>query len=73
MQGKKKFTKSETARIKSLLRAKANASRADQKNTRAKIRNIGFYITDFDQSFSGFTVGDFEDLIKQKMIIIVDG
>ena len=73
MQGKKKFTKHEAARIKALLREKANASRADQKNIRVKIRNIGFYITDFDQSFSGFTLRDFEDLIKQKMIIIVDG
>lgn len=71
MPTKKKYTKQEATLIRALLREKARAVRNEQKGIRAKLRRLGFYITDFDQSYSGFTVGDFEALIKKGMIIIV--
>ncbi len=70
MPMKKKYTKQEAAQIRTLLREKARATREEQKGIRAKLRRLGFYITDFDQSFSGFTASDFEGLIKSGIIII---
>lgn len=70
MQGKNIFTASEAEIIKSLLRQKSRASRPEQKKIRAKMRDIGFFISDFDQSQAGFTVIDFENLIKAKRVII---
>lgn len=72
MPVKKKYTKQEVATIRTLLREKARASRSEQKGIRAKLRTLGFYITDFDQSYSGFTVSDFDKLL-QKGIIIING
>jgi len=73
MPAKKRFTKKEAREIRSLLREKAAASSIKQKNIRAKLRRLSFYITDFDRSYSGFTVSDFESLIARGMIIIIDG
>jgi hypothetical protein len=39
---------------------------------RSELRKLGFYITDFDQSQSGFSAMDFDVLIKSKQIIIID-
>jgi hypothetical protein len=72
MQGKNVFTPAEVEIIENLLRAKARATRSEQKKIRSKMRDLKFYITDFDQSQAGFTVIDFENLIKSKRIIISD-
>jgi len=72
MTTKKRFTKREVREIRSLLREKATASSIKQKNIRAKLRRMGFYITNFDQSYAGFTASDFESLIRRRMIIIID-
>lgn len=72
MQGKNIFTSLEAEMIRNLLREKSLASRSEQKKIRAKLRDLEFYITDFDQSQSGFTVIDFENLIKNKIIVISD-
>ena len=73
MPAKRRFTQKEAKQIKSLLREKARASSNEQKSIRARLRRMGFYITNFDQSYSGFTAGDFESLVKRGMIIIIDG
>ncbi len=70
MQGKNIFTSSEAETIKYLLRQKSRASRSEQKGIRAKLRNLQFYITDFDNSQSGFTAEDFENLIRTNRITI---
>ena len=72
MQGKNTFTSSEAEMIRNLLRAKSLASRSEQKKIRSKLRDLEFYITDFDKSQSGFTEIEFENLIKNKIIIISD-
>ena len=70
--GKTEFSKHEADRIRDLLRQKVNATRNEQKSIRANIRNIGFYITDFDYSFSGFTEYDFDDLVRSGDITILE-
>ena len=71
MKGKKTFTKSEANKIIHLLGLKVNSERNKQKTIRDKIRRIGFYITDFDQTYSGFTKRDFNVLIKKNIIKII--
>jgi DNA polymerase/3'-5' exonuclease PolX len=72
VKGKRKFTKDEAERIQSLLRKKCRAARAQQKSIRGKLRRMRFYITDWDDSYSGFTPADFDHLVKSRQIIIVD-
>ena len=72
MSGKKIFTSEEVKIIKILLRQKAQATKSEQKKVRAKMRDLKFYITDFDKSQTGFTVIDFENLIKNKRITVSD-
>ena len=72
MQGKNIFTSIEAEVIKNLLRQKPRASKSEQKKIRGKMRDLKFYITDFDRSQAGFTVIDFENLIKTKRIIITN-
>jgi hypothetical protein len=70
MPGKRVFSASEASQIKELLRQKANVGREAQKPIRRRMRELHFYITDFDQSYSGFTVADFDRLVKDKRITI---
>jgi hypothetical protein len=72
MQGRNRFTQSEADQIRDLLRQKAGAYRSEQKSIRGKLRRLGFYITDFDNSQEGFSVADFEDLVRRSLIAIVD-
>lgn len=71
MKGKKKFTKNESRIILDLLKNKEHSSRNEQKIIRDKIRKIGFYITDFDQTYQGFTKKDFEQLLTLEKIRII--
>lgn len=70
MKGKTHFTKTEVDRIRELLRAKSHASRAEQKVLRQKIRDTGFFISDFGSSC--FSVIEFENLIKTGSIKIAE-
>ena len=63
MRGRREFTQHEADRIRELLRKKVRADREEQKKIRRRIRGIGFYISDFDGTFSGFGVNDFEQLV----------
>jgi len=71
MKGKNNFTKIESKLIKDLLELKNESSRDKQKIIRDKIRKIGFYITDFDETYQGFTKEQFESLIKIGKIKII--
>ena len=55
MKSKTQFTQNEAAEIRRLLRLKVSADHGTQKQLRAKIREIGFYISDFDRSKQGLT------------------
>lgn len=70
MQRKTTFTSAEAEALRSLIRQKCNADRNTQKSIRNKMRNKGFYISDFTTNLNGFTVEDFETLIKDKQIMI---
>ena len=70
MQRKTTFTSAEAETIRALIRQKCNADRSTQKSVRDKMRNLGFYISDFTSNLDGFTVEDFEALIKDKQIMI---
>jgi len=70
MKGKTEFTEFEANQIIKLINQKLNASRNEQKNIRNKIRSFNFYFSDFS-SKKGYTVQDFEDLIKSGEIRIV--
>jgi hypothetical protein len=49
------------------------ANRSRQKTLRARMRAIGFYITDFVTDQRGFVVSDFDDLIRRGVIVVDDG
>ncbi len=70
MKGKTTFSSAEAEALKSLIRQKCDADRDTQKSIRNKMRNIGFYISDFTTNLNGFTVEDFEALINDQQIMI---
>lgn len=70
MKGKTAFTESEINQIKKLINQKLLASSNEQKTIRNKIRIFGFYFSDFS-SKKGYTVHDFDHLIKMGEIKIV--
>lgn len=69
---KKTFTKAEVETIRDLLRRKSRAGRTEQKSIRSQIRRIGFKISDYDTSGRGFTVKDFDLLVKRGYITIMN-
>jgi len=68
MAHKKIFKRKEIAEIRELLKEKVRSSRAKKKVVRAKIRKIGFYISDFRNTNGEFTVNDLNLLIRKKII-----
>lgn len=72
MKGRKAFSSIEINKIKELLRVKATSNRNQQKYIRGQMRYIGFYISDFTNSKTGFSVNDLDELIRLGGIIITD-
>ena len=70
MKGKREFTEFEANQIRKLIKEKLIASKNEQKKIRNKIRSFGFYFSDFSNK-KGYTVQDFDNLIRKKEIIIV--
>lgn len=70
MQGKSTFTKQEAQTLRNLIVNKVRSDRNKQKQLRDKMRALGFYITDFDKSNKGFSIEDFERLVKQGKVNI---
>ena len=58
---KKHFTETEIGLLRRLFQEKETANSSKQKNIRAKMRKIGFYITDYDDKMN---LSDFEMLVK---------
>lgn len=62
--GRRQFSKEDVDRIRTIL-----SKRPRTKATRDKLRNIGFYISDFSGA-SPFTVADFDRLVVRKEIVV---
>jgi hypothetical protein len=56
MAGRMSFTRDETEQLRSLLRELRRADRDRQKTIRARMRRMGFYITDLDELISRGTI-----------------
>ncbi len=69
MKGKSIFTKNEINKLRRLIQDKINSTRDEQKLIRQEMRNIGFYISDFN--ITNLQPEDFEELIEIKRIIII--
>lgn len=70
MKGKSVFTESEASRLRKLIAERARTSDQSKKKTiRAKMRAIGFYISDW--GINGCQPEDFEDLIRTGRIRII--
>ena len=61
MKGKSQFTKEEAREIETLIELKLQSDSVAQKGIRKKIRQLGFYSTDFDLR-GGYTVADFRSV-----------
>jgi|SRR6185312_3102790 len=73
MKGQNTFTSLQVQTIKKLISEKVAATPDKQKGIRGKIRNIGFHYSDFSSKKDGYTVADFEALIRSGQIKISDG
>ena len=62
-KGKRTFTKTEVEEIKNLIRKKLEANPTKQKGIRQKMRDIGFYYSDFDSNGHRYDIKGFEYLI----------
>ena len=73
MKGQNTFTTSQIDDIKKLIADKVKATPDKQKGIRGKIRNLGFHYSDFSSKKDGYTVADFENLIRSGQIKVVGG
>jgi hypoxanthine-DNA glycosylase len=72
MSRKNTFTATEIDEIKRLINKKVVASKDEQKRIRDRIRDIGFYFSDYS-SKKGYTVADLDELIRNGAIKVVGG
>jgi hypothetical protein len=70
--GRSSFNPAEVDELRRLLREKQTADRSRQKALRARMRRIGFYISDFASDYKGFVVSDLDELIRRGTITVVD-
>jgi hypothetical protein len=73
MKGQNTFTTSQIDEIKRLIADKVEATPYKQKGIRAKIRKLGFHYSDFSSKKDGYTVADFEALIRSGQIKVIGG
>lgn len=73
MKGRTTFTRQEAAELRRLIREKQTADRTRQKTLRARMRAMGFYVTDFATDQRGFVVSDFDDLVARGVIVVDSG
>jgi len=69
--GKIIFTKSDAQKIRALIIQKCNADSVEQKGILAKIRRLGFSYADFGVPKPGYTVDDFNRLVRSKRIQVI--
>jgi hypothetical protein len=69
MKGKTQFTEEEIKTLKYLISEKVISSPLQQKRIRDKIRQIGFFYSDFSNSKHGYTCQDLDELIKSGQVV----
>ena len=69
-QGRSTFTPSELDQIRRLVREKQVADRDRQKSIRARLRAMGFRISDF-ADYPGFVESDLDDLIAPVQLRLI--
>ena len=70
MKGRDRFTRAAAKEIRRLLSRLRLAERQEQKTIRARLRRMGFHISDFAGDQSGFTRSDFDDLVQRGVLTI---
>ena len=70
--GRLQFAQSEIDELRGLLSELRRADPTRQKTIRSKMRRIGFYITDVSHDGDGFTLSDFDALVRRGTITIGD-
>jgi hypothetical protein len=70
VKGRTEFTGATADRIRVLLSQTRNAPRPQQKALRQQIRDMGFYISDWERPGTAFTVDDFDDMVLRGQIKI---
>ena len=70
MKGKSSFNKREVELIESLILQRCNADKSQQKNIRSKMRNLGFYGSDY--GVKDMTIEKFHGLIESGRIKVLD-
>ncbi len=71
MKGKNQFSEFEFEMLKKLTSEKVKASPDKQKGIRNKIRNLGFYYSDFNTQKNGYDLKDLQQLINSGQIKII--
>jgi len=71
MKGQSRFSRTTADQIRSLLAQTRAAQRSEQKVLRQEIRELGFFISDFNRPATGFGPDDFEELIRSGRIQVV--
>lgn len=72
MKGKDVFSTGEINEIRYLLKCLPNLPKPEKKRIRSTLRHMGFYISDFDQTYSGFSLDKFERLLDLHIVSISD-
>lgn len=72
MQGRHEFTRSELDEITRLVTAKRGASASKQKTIRRQLREMGFYIADFESVARSFGPEDVQRLVTSRRIRVTD-
>lgn len=70
MKGRDRLTPAAAQEIRRLLSRLRLAERQEQKTIRARLRRMGFHISDFAGDQSGFTRSDFDDLVQRGALTI---
>ena len=70
MKGKSSFNKREVELIESLILQRCNADKSQQKNIRSKMRNLGFYGSDY--GVKDMIIEKFHGLIESGQIKVLD-
>lgn len=70
MKGSSAFTSHDADEIRALLGAKTGSDREAQKKCRRRLRDLGFFISDFARGADGFTAADFDELVRSGNVTI---
>jgi hypothetical protein len=68
--GRLHFTQSEIRELRTLLGELRRAEPSRQKTIRARMRRIGFFITDVSHDGDGVTLSDFDTLVRRGTITV---